>query len=95
MWHPPPRCIDVTEEMIQCANINAQQEGVSPEFIVMDSQYLAFMEETFDIVISRNVVWTLTRPKDAYRDWHYMDLPRYLITILYKQEVGVLVCPLH
>jgi SAM-dependent methyltransferase len=61
--------IDITEEMIQRAKVNAQREGVSPEFIVMDSENLAFDEETFDIVISRNVVWTLTRPQDAYREW--------------------------
>lgn len=61
--------IDLTEEMIQRARENAQREGVSPEFIVMDCENLAFDEQKFDIVISRNVIWTLTRPQDAYREW--------------------------
>ena len=61
--------IDLTEEMIQRARENAQREGVSPEFIVMDCENLAFDEQKFDLVISRNVIWTLTRPQDAYREW--------------------------
>jgi SAM-dependent methyltransferase len=42
---------------------------VSPKFMVMDSQELDFAEESFDMIVSRNVVWTLVRPQDAYRDW--------------------------
>ena len=61
--------IDITEEMIRKAEENAEREGVHPRFMVMDSHHLDFPDETFDLIINRNVTWTLYEPETAYRDW--------------------------
>ncbi|MGI6078492.1 MAG: methyltransferase domain-containing protein [Fastidiosipilaceae bacterium] len=61
--------IDASAEMIECARENIAKFGVSAEFHVMDSQETNFDDNSFDMVINRNVVWTLVRPEDAYLDW--------------------------
>ena len=35
-----------------------------------DAEHLDFADETFDLVISRNLTWTLPHPIDAYKQWH-------------------------
>jgi SAM-dependent methyltransferase len=61
--------IDASEEMIDCAKENAAAVGINPVFLIMDSHKLDFVDETFDLIVSRNVVWTLTDPVKAYREW--------------------------
>mgnify|MGYP000854756287 CR=1 FL=1 len=61
--------IDASEDMIKCAKENAEKAGVSPMFRVMDSHCVTFPDESFDLIVSRNVVWTLVSPQSAYRDW--------------------------
>jgi SAM-dependent methyltransferase len=61
--------IDASAEMIECAKENALNAGVSPELRVMDSHVLDFVDGAFDLVVSRNVVWTLIDPVKAYREW--------------------------
>ncbi|MDR2649087.1 MAG: class I SAM-dependent methyltransferase [Clostridiales bacterium] len=62
--------IDASAEMIACAKENAANVKVNPELWVMDSHNLDFENETFDLIVNRNVVWTLTDPVKAYREWH-------------------------
>ena len=38
--------------------------------MVMDAEKLDFSDESFDVVISRNLTWTLPHPIDAYAQWH-------------------------
>ncbi len=61
--------IDLTESMIADAKILAAEEGVKPTFCTMDAENLDFDDESFDVVISRNLTWTLPHPRDAYREW--------------------------
>ena len=35
----------------------------------MDAQNLEFADETFDVVISRNLTWNLEKPEQAYQEW--------------------------
>ena len=35
----------------------------------MDAQNLEFADETFDVVISRNLTWNLENPVQAYKEW--------------------------
>lgn len=61
--------IDCTAEMIRHARGNADNYGVSPQFAVMDNHELDYPEASFDLLISRNVTWTLKEPERAYREW--------------------------
>jgi ubiquinone/menaquinone biosynthesis C-methylase UbiE len=61
--------IDCAPEMLKVAKDNCETYGVSPEFFLMDSHRLDFADETFDLLLSRNVTWTLYDPVAAYREW--------------------------
>jgi len=61
--------IDASPDMLEYARENVAEFGVTAEFHVMDSQQTEFADNSFDMIVSRNVVWTLVRPGDAYRDW--------------------------
>jgi len=62
--------IDYTEAMLDEAKKNAGDLVDKIDFYRMDAQNLDFPEESFDVVISRNITWNLDRPFDAYKSWH-------------------------
>ena len=61
--------VDLTPDMIENAEILAAEENADCEFIVMDAENVDFPDGTFDVVISRNLTWTLPHVRRAYRDW--------------------------
>ena len=60
--------IDASEGMLGHAARNAQKLGVKPEFVQMDVNELTFADDTFDVIVTRNVTWTLMRPNEVYSD---------------------------
>ena len=61
--------VDYTENMLAEARKNAAHYGVDIDFRRMDAQKLDFKDGIFDLVISRNVLWNLEQPEQAYREW--------------------------
>ena len=61
--------VDVTEEMLVHARENAEAYGAKAEFVLYDGEHLPFADESFDLVVSRNVLWNLEEPKQAYKEW--------------------------
>ncbi len=61
--------IDCCDNMIKEAEFNAMNEGVTPKFSQMDSHKLEFEDDTFDLILNRNVTWTLADPIRAYAEW--------------------------
>lgn len=61
--------VDITPAMIEEAKKLAKDWQKSICFQVMDAQNLDFPDETFDVVIARNLTWTLPEPERAYREW--------------------------
>ena len=64
--------IDLTQEMIDRANEMIGLYGLDKstvKAITGDAENLSFEDETFDVVISRNLTWTLPHPIDAYSQW--------------------------
>ena len=61
--------IDVTKEMLSHARENAKAYGTVADFVQYDGVNVPFEDETFDLVISRNVVWNLEKPIDSMKEW--------------------------
>ena len=61
--------IDCSAEMIEKAKENSEQCGVFPLYEVADNHETGFPDDSFDMIISRNVTWTLYDPEKAYREW--------------------------
>lgn len=60
--------IDTSDNMLACARANAEKRGVNAVMLHMDAESLCFPEATFDLVVTRNVTWTLPNPVAAYRE---------------------------
>lgn len=55
--------------MIENAIQLAEEENADCCFQVMDAENPMFADETFDVVISRNLTWTLPNAEHAYGEW--------------------------
>ena len=61
--------VDCSDEMIAHAKENAETMHQDIRFFRMDAQNLDFDRASFDLVISRNVMWCLEDPHRAYKEW--------------------------
>lgn len=67
--------IDLTHGMIEEAKATSKRLGISADFFVMDAEAPNFEKETFDVLVSRNLTWTLPDLKTAYSKWHSLLKP--------------------
>lgn len=61
--------IDLTPAMLEEAAAVAKERQLNISFRQMDAQNLDYEDECFDVVISRNLTWTLPDPEQAYGEW--------------------------
>ena len=61
--------IDLTPAMLEEARWIAKQRNLDITFREMDAQNLDYPNDSFDVVISRNLTWTLPDPENAYAEW--------------------------
>ena len=89
---------DYAEGMLAKAAENARLFNVSLTLRKGDAQNLPFADESFDLIVSRNLTWNMEQPAMAYAEWlrvlksgaqlanfdgnHY----RYLFSPLYAEE---------
>lgn len=62
--------VDYTPEMLVKAKENAGELNERITFARMDAKELNFEDNSFDIILSRNLTWVLEEPDKAYREWH-------------------------
>lgn len=60
--------LDLSFGMLGFAKAGCHEKG-APEFCLGDAERLPFREESFDLVISRHLLWTLPHPGTAIREW--------------------------
>ena len=61
--------LDVTEEMLARARENAAAYGARISLVRQNGDALPFPDSSFDLVVSRNVLWNMERPEQALREW--------------------------
>jgi ubiquinone/menaquinone biosynthesis C-methylase UbiE len=61
--------VDYSEEMLRRARDNFLEIGVEVSTLRGDVQSLPFQDESFDYIVSRNLIWNLEHPENAYREW--------------------------
>ena len=67
--------IDFSEKMVHYAETSARTLDVAVRFLVMDAEAPAFPEESFDVVVTRNLTWTLPHLDEAYQAWYRLLAP--------------------
>ncbi|GBF72200.1 methyltransferase [Paenibacillus sp. 598K] len=60
---------DCAANMLEEASAHASSEGVTVDFKQMDTHTLDLPDESYDLVVCRNVTWSLPEPERAYREW--------------------------
>lgn len=61
--------VDMSKKMLAEAEKNIAAFNCRADFFRMNAQELTFDAETFDVVISRNLTWTLPDAMQAYKEW--------------------------
>jgi ubiquinone/menaquinone biosynthesis C-methylase UbiE len=61
--------IDAAEGMLEKARANTAEYGVEAQILEMDCHELAFPDNSFDLVVSRNVTHALREHVTVYREW--------------------------
>lgn len=69
--------MDFSSKMIERAHANVASHGV-PErvsFMVGDVSKTSFADDSFDLIVMRNVTWLMQEPLEAFREWHRILRP--------------------
>ena len=61
--------IDLTPAMLEEAKKNAGELAGRIQWMEMNAEALSFADESFDMVVSRNLTWNLPHPEKAYAEW--------------------------
>jgi SAM-dependent methyltransferase len=61
--------VDMSAKMLEEAKKNIAAFDCRADFVRMNAQELKFAAESFDVVISRNLTWTLPDAMQAYKEW--------------------------
>lgn len=61
--------VDVTKEMLEYAGENARAYGADVSWVQYDGERLPFEDGSFDLVVSRNVLWNIEKPLEALQEW--------------------------
>ena len=67
--------IDLTPDMIDHAEHMAAVLGLDASFQIMDAEEPEFEPESFDVLVTRNLTWTLPHIAKAYREWYKLLRP--------------------
>ena len=67
--------VDLSQKMIDWAGNKAAQSFLDIDFRTGDAEHLDFTDNSFDIVVSRNLLWTLPDPERAVREWRRVLKP--------------------
>lgn len=61
--------VDLSEGMLSVAKKKAEKMGLNINVRIGDAESLEFDDGTFDVVVSRWVLWTLPHPEKAIGEW--------------------------
>lgn len=61
--------VDLTPEMLREAKQNAGHLADLIDFMEMNAEAMTFRDDSFDVIVSRNLTWNLPNPALAYAEW--------------------------
>ena len=64
-----PNAVDCTPEMLKEARKNAGDLSDAISFGLMNADSLEFDDNTFDVIVNRNLTWNLQNPCVCYEEW--------------------------
>ncbi|MEA2604661.1 MAG: hypothetical protein QOF89_5653 [Acidobacteriota bacterium] len=76
------KALDLSPGMVEQARRNAAERGLTAEFAVADGESLPEPDAAYDVLVNRNVLWTLPRPDQALADWKRVLKPGGLLLVI-------------
>ncbi len=67
--------LDWSEAMLSRARAKAAARGAQIRFIMGDAERTLEKPESYDVLVTRHLVWTLVDPKAAFREWYSLLKP--------------------
>jgi ubiquinone/menaquinone biosynthesis C-methylase UbiE len=67
--------LDWSEAMLDRARAKAAARGARIRFVLGDAERTLETPESYDVVVTRHLVWTLVDPPAAFREWHRLLRP--------------------
>ncbi|NBJ11241.1 class I SAM-dependent methyltransferase [Microvirga arsenatis] len=67
--------LDWSEAMLAQARAKAARRGAAIRFVMGDAERTLEKPESYDVLVTRHLVWTLVDPKAAFREWHSLLRP--------------------
>jgi ubiquinone/menaquinone biosynthesis C-methylase UbiE len=74
--------LDLSPGMVEQARRNGAERGLTAEFAVGDAELVPEPDAAFDVLVNRNVLWTLPRPEKAVADWLRVLKPGGLVVVI-------------
>jgi ubiquinone/menaquinone biosynthesis C-methylase UbiE len=76
------KALDLSPGMVEQARRNAAERGLNVEIAVADGESLPEPDAAYDVLVNRNVLWTLPRPDQAVADWKRVLKPGGLLVVI-------------
>jgi ubiquinone/menaquinone biosynthesis C-methylase UbiE len=73
--------IDISPGMISQARQYAKDQALEIDFQIGDAEHLGFRDHRFDVVVSRNLLWTLPHPGIALKEWRRVMKPGGILVV--------------
>lgn len=74
--------IDLSPEMLDLARAKAEGQDLNVRFEIGDAEDPPFPEQSFDLIISRHVFWSMSDPDQTLRNWYHLLRPEGILAIL-------------
>lgn len=74
--------LDFSEPMLERARTKARARDLKASFLIGDAEDTRLPENSFDVIMTRHLVWTLPDPKAAFADWFRVLKPGGSILIV-------------
>lgn len=67
--------LDWSEAMLAQARAKAEKRGANIRFVMGDAERTLEKPDSYDVLVTRHLVWTLVDPRAAFREWHNLLKP--------------------
>jgi SAM-dependent methyltransferase len=74
--------VDLSPRMVDAARVKAADAGVRADFVVGDAATPPLAAGSFDVVLSRHVLWAMADPRAALRRWVGLLRPAGLLLLV-------------
>src|SRR3954468_4542432 len=74
--------LDWSEAMLSRARAKAESRGARSRFVMGDAEQTLEQPNSYDVIVTRHLVWTLVDPGAAFREWHSLLKPGGKVLII-------------